>query len=117
MRNLPLSPSKWNGCARDGGCEVLAFLTKALRKPGGADGLVRDNVSSKRPSGHDGNAKPLLVGTPRRGVRGGLGETALPVSRPTRVQTFITFRAGTPALPTRPPPFHQKRMNCAYACD
>jgi hypothetical protein len=41
MRNLPLSPSKWNGCARDGGCEVLAFLTKALRKPGGADGLVR----------------------------------------------------------------------------
>ncbi|HQL50559.1 MAG TPA: hypothetical protein PLR91_05120 [Kiritimatiellia bacterium] len=32
----------------------------------------------RRASGYDANAKARLVGTPRRGVRGGLGETALP---------------------------------------
>ena len=44
-------------------------------------------------------AKPLLVGTPRRGVRGGLGETALPGAYLACVRTF-TERAETPTLPT-----------------
>ena len=69
-------------------------------EPRGADGLVRDNVPCNRLSGHDGNAKPLLVGTPRRGVRGGLGETALPGACLAGVRNF-TERAGTPTLPTR----------------
>ena len=61
---------------------------------------ARNSVSGNRLSGHDGNAKPLLVGTPRRGVRGGLGETALPGAHLARARTFA-LRAKTPALPTR----------------
>jgi hypothetical protein len=61
---------------------------------------ARNSVSGNRLSGHDGNAKPLLVGTPRRGVRGGLGETALPGAHLARARTFA-LRVRTPALPTR----------------
>ena len=41
----------------------------------------------------------ILVGTPRRGVRGGLGETALPISRLASVRAF-SLRAGRHSLPT-----------------
>ncbi len=41
--------------------------------------------------GYDGNVKPLPVGTPCRGVRGGLGESTVPVVRQTCVRTFIVL--------------------------
>ena len=41
----------------------------------------------------------ILVGTPRRGVRGGLGETALPISRLASVRAF-SLRVGRHSLPT-----------------
>jgi len=68
----------------------MRFLVKEDRRAGSAGVLARNNVSCKRLS--------FLVGTPRRGVRGGLGETALPAAHLHRVWTF-TLRAGTPELP------------------
>ena len=48
--------------------------------------------------GHDVNAKPLPVGTPRRGVRGGLGETALPNAGAALTDAGPTWRAVVTSL-------------------
>jgi hypothetical protein len=46
---------------------------------------ARNSVSGNRLSGHDVNAKRLLVGTPRRGVRGGLARP------PCRVRIWLAL--------------------------
>ncbi len=46
-------------------------------------------MPNNRSGEHDVNANPRLAGATRRGVRGGLGKTALPVARPCRARTFI----------------------------
>ena len=97
LRRKPMVQAVWSA----GACSRTPKRRQAAAHQSGAGVPPATTREAKERSGFDVNAEPPLVGTPRRGVRGGLGETALPGPYLACVRTF-TERAGTPALPAVP---------------